>query len=339
MGPMKTKTTLLSGYTSSTSSPRLRELVRDRMRARHFSLRTERTYWHWIKRFIFFHGKRHPADMGAPEVEAFLSHLAVDLKVAAATQNLALSALLFLYKDVLERDLPWLKDVVRAKKPHRLPTVLTQPEVQALLGRLDRTIYGLIARLLYGTGMRLMEGVRLRVKDLDLEQRQVTVRDGKGAKDRITVLPDVLVEPLRKQLATRRSLYLRDFAGGRAAVWLPDALARKYPRAGSDWGWQYVFVADRESTDPVTGAERRHHVNEQLVQRAVKRAARDARIAKPVSPHTLRHSFATHLLESGYDIRTVQELLGHSDVSTTMIYTHVLNRGGRGVRSPLDAVS
>lgn len=312
------------------------QLVRERLRSLHYSLRTEQTYVHWIKRFIFFHGKRHPRSMGSREIEAFLSHLAVEGKVAASTQNLALSAVLFLYKDVLAVDLPWLKDVTRAKRPQRLPTVLSREEVEALLKALKPGVPGLIVRLLYGTGMRLMEAMRLRVKDLELEARQIVVRDGKGAKDRVTVLPLGLVDPLRAQLAVRRSIYEADLAVGKACVWMPDALDRKYPGAASQWAWQYVFIAGAFSADPRTGEMRRHHVDEQLVQRAVKRAAHAARIAKPVSPHALRHSFATHLLESGYDIRTVQELLGHSDVQTTMIYTHVLNRGGRGVISPLD---
>jgi integron integrase len=312
------------------------QLVRDRVRSLHYSLRTEQTYVHWIKRFIIFHGKRHPRRMGGPEVEAFLSHLATEGRVAANTQNVALSALLFLYKDVLDIELPWLKDVTRAKRPQRLPTVLTRAEADALLKALKPGVPGLIARLLYGAGMRLMEGVRLRVKDLEFDARQVVVRDGKGGKDRVTVLPQGLLEPLRAQLAVRRSVYDADLAKGAAGVWMPDALDRKYPGASSQWLWQYVFAADEFSPDPRSGVVRRHHVDEQHVQRAVKRAAQAARIAKPVSPHTLRHSFATHLLESGYDIRTVQELLGHSDVSTTMIYTHVLNRGGRGVVSPLD---
>jgi integron integrase len=312
------------------------QVVRERLRALHYSLRTEQTYVHWIKRFIHFHGKRHPRLMGSPEVEAFLSHLAVEGRVAASTQNLALSAILFLYKDVLAVELPWLKDVTRAKRPQRLPTVLSREEVDALLKALKPGVPGLIVRLLYGTGMRLMEAMRLRVKDLELELRQIVVRDGKGAKDRVTVLPGGLVEPLRTQLAVRRSIYEADLAVGQACVWMPHALDRKYPGAASEWAWQYVFVAGEFSADPRTGEVRRHHVDEQLVQRAVKRAASAARIVKPVSPHTLRHSFATHLLEAGYDIRTVQELLGHSDVATTMIYTHVLNRGGKGVISPLD---
>jgi integron integrase len=324
--------------TAGSAKPRLLQVVREQLRARHYSLRTEDTYVHWIRRFIVFHGRRHPREMGAPEIEAFLSHLATHKNVAASTQNLALAAILFLYKDVLEQELPWLANVTRAKKPQRLPTVLTRAEVERLLAELDDAVPGLIARLLYGTGMRLMEGVRLRVKDLELDRRQILVRDGKGGKDRVTVLPDLLIEPLRAQLAVRRTVFDRDQEKGRESVWLPDALERKYPNAPREWGWQYVFAAERHSADPRSGVRRRHHVNEQLVQRAVRRAAQAADIPKPVSPHTLRHSFATHLLESGYDIRTVQELLGHADVGTTMIYTHVLNRGGRAVRSPIDAL-
>ncbi|HVU82425.1 MAG TPA: integron integrase [Rhodanobacteraceae bacterium] len=318
--------------------PKLLDQVRARCRSLHYSLRTEDTYIHWIKRFILFHGKRHPRDMGSVEVEQFLTHLATQRNVSASTQNLALSAILFLYREVLERKLSWVDDVTRAKKPQRLPTVLTRKHVDAVLDALEPGVPALVVRLLYGTGMRLMEGVRLRVKDVELERREIIVRDGKGGKDRVTMLPEALVEPLRAQLAHRRKIFEQDFREGRADVWLPGALARKYPHAPREWGWQYLFVADRLSADPRSGAVRRHHLNEQQVQRVVKAAAALVRIAKPVSPHTLRHSFATHLLESGYDIRTVQELLGHADVSTTMIYTHVLNRGGRGVRSPLDAL-
>lgn len=318
--------------------PKLLDEVRTVLRTRHFSLRTEETYLHWIKRFILFHGKRHPRDMGAGEVQTFLSSLAVEQNVASSTQNLALSAILFLYREVLGVELPWLQGVVRAKKPQRLPTVLARAEVQRLLAELPADEVGLIARLLYGTGMRLMEGARLRVKDVDLSRSEIVVRDGKGGKDRVTMLPAALVEPLRAHLAVRRTVFEQDQANGRAAVWLPDALSRKYPQAAHEWGWQYVFAAAEFSRDPRSDAIRRHHVNEQRVQRVVREAARRAAISKPVSPHVLRHSFATHLLESGYDIRTVQELLGHSDVSTTMIYTHVLNRGGKGVRSPLDAL-
>jgi len=318
-----------------THRPGLLEKVREKLRLRHYSLRTEEAYLGWIKRFVLFHGKRHPREMGAEEVEAFLSDLAVRRNVSAATQNQALAALLFLYKEVLGIQLPWLDGVARAKRPQHLPTVLTARETGALLERMEGTL-GLVARLLYGTGMRLLEGLRLRVKDVDFDLRQVAVRDGKGSKDRVTMLPAALVEPLRAHLAKVKALHEEDLGRGFGEVWLPDALAVKYPNAPKQWGWQYVFPAASFSTDPRSGARRRHHVQEQAVQRAVRAAALAAGLPKPVSPHTLRHSFATHLLESGYDIRTVQELLGHKDVATTMIYTHVLNRGGRGVVSPLD---
>jgi integron integrase len=291
----------------------------------------------WIRRFIHFHGKRHPRELGPAEVEAFLTHLAVTLTVAASTQNQALAAILFLYQQVLELELPWLDDVTRAKKPQRLPTVLTRREVEALLAEVHGT-NGLIVRLLYGTGMRLLEALRLRVKDVELAKAQIVVRDGKGGKDRITVLPESLMPVLSEHLSLRRQLFERDSAAGRAQVWMPDALARKYPGEQVGWAWQYIFAARDFSSDPRGGQIRRHHVSDQAIQREVKQAAAKARISKPVSPHVLRHSFATHLLESGYDIRTIQELLGHSDVATTMIYTHVLNRGGRGVRSPLDVL-
>jgi integron integrase len=315
---------------------RLLETVRGCLRALHYSLRTEETYLHWIKRFIRFHGKRHPRELGAPEVAAFLSHLATEAHVAAATQNLALAAILFLYKEVLAVDLPWLKDVTRAKKPQRLPTVLTVGEVNALLANLHDDDAGLVARLLYGTGMRLMEALRLRVKDVEFARGQITVREGKGGKDRVTVLPTQLVAPLRAHLDQRQVVFDRDAVAGKASVWLPDALARKYPTAETEWGWQYVFADDHHSRDPRSGVMRRHHLSDKVVQRAVRNAAHRAKLLRHVTPHVLRHSFATHLLEGGYDIRTVQELLGHSDVSTTMIYTHVLNRGGKGVISPLD---
>lgn len=315
--------------------PKLLDQVRDRIRVKHYSIRTETQYVQWVKRFILFHGKRHPKDLGAAEVGDFLTHLAVDGNVSASTQNQALSALLFLYREVLGVELPWLDDVVRAKKPQRLPTVLTRAEVALVLERMDGN-YSLMARLLYGTGMRLMECCRLRVKDIDFGRREILIREGKGAKDRVTMLPETLILPLQEHLSKRRRLYQDDSAKGMAEVFLPDALARKYPHAANEWAWQYVFPSGSYSVDPRSGRERRHHVDEKLLQRAMKKAVAASGIAKLATPHTLRHSFATHLLEGGYDIRTVQELLGHSDVSTTMIYTHVLNKGGRGVVSPLD---
>jgi integron integrase len=315
--------------------PRLLDQVRARIRFKHYSLRTEQAYVDWIKRFIRFHGNRHPSALSASDVEHFLTHLATELNVAASTQNQAQSALLFLYREVLVHDLRWLDGVVRAKAPSRLPTVLTRSQVARLLDAFRGT-HRLVAELLYGTGMRILEAVRLRVKDLDLERREIVVRDGKGAKDRVTMLPARLIGPLRRQLRESERLHAMDLRDGCGAVWLPFALERKYPNACRDWAWQYVFPADRRSVDPRSGIERRHHVSDQSVQRAMREALRRTGIAKPATPHTLRHSFATHLLEAGHDIRTVQELLGHSDVSTTMIYTHVLNRGGRGVVSPLD---
>lgn len=320
---------------NTNTPPKLLDQVRDRIRTKHYSLRTETQYVQWIRRFILFHGKRHPQEMGAVEVEAFLTHLAVTGKVSASTQNQALSALLFLYKEILSIDLPWLNEIVRAKQPQRLPTVLTRTEVQAILVRMSGT-YGLMANLLYGTGMRLMECVRLRVKDVDFERREILIRDGKGAKDRITMLPESLADPLQAHLLHRRTLFDDDSRLGKASVYLPDALARKYPNAATEWAWQYIFPSGSFSIDPRTGAERRHHIDEKLLQRAMKKAVQASGITKLATPHTLRHSFATHLLDSGYDIRTIQELLGHKDVHTTMIYTHVLNKGGRGVRSPLD---
>ena len=315
--------------------PRLLVLVREAIRRRHYSRRTAQAYVHWVKRFVYFHGKRHPREMGEAEVTAFLYDLASARNVAGGTQNQALSALLFLYKEVLGKDLAWLDGLVRAKRPPRLPTVLTRAEVEALLAQLTGVRW-LVASLLYGAGLRLMECLRLRVKDVDLEYRQILVRDGKGEKDRVTMLPERLVEPLRAHLQRVRGLHARDLKEGFGEVNLPYALARKYPRAGREWAWQFVFPSKHRSADPGDGAIRRHHQHESVPQRAVHDAVRAAGIAKHASCHTLRHSFATHLLESGYDIRTVQELLGHSDVSTTMIYTHVLNKGGRGVKSPLD---
>ena len=320
---------------AAPNPPKLLDQVRDKIRVKHYSIRTETQYLQWIKRFILFHGKRHPKDMDAIEVEAFLTNLAVEGSVSASTQNQALSALLFLYREVLGINLPWMDTMVRAKKSQRLPVVLTRAEVALVLERMDGG-YGLMARLLYGTGMRLMECVRLRVKDVDFAQRVILIRDGKGAKDRVTMLPDVLMQILQEHLVKRRQLYEDDLAKDRAEVFLPDALARKYPNAANGWAWQYMFSSGSYSVDPRSGRNRRHHIDEKLLQRAMKRAVAASGVVKLATPHTLRHSFATHLLESGYDIRTVQELLGHSDVSTTMIYTHVLNKGGRGVVSPLD---
>lgn len=315
--------------------PGLLEVAKQSIRTKHYSIRTEEVYLGWMRRFIRFHQMRHPRGMGAVEVQQFLSHLAVDGDVAASTQNQALSALLYLYKEVLGIDLPWLNEVTRAKKPKKLPVVLTRTEIASLMLQAEGEM-GLLIRLLYGTGMRLLEACRLRVKDVDLERREIIVRDGKGAKDRVTMLPESLVQPIVQQIQRTTEWFARDRAEGLAGVYLPNALARKYPDAPFDLGWQYVFPADRPSEDPRTGAKRRHHVDEKRVQRAVKQARERTGIVKIVTPHTLRHSFATHLLESGYDIRTVQELLGHADVATTMIYTHVLNRGGLAVRSPLD---
>ena len=319
-----------------TPAPRLLDQARDRLRLKHYSIRTEQAYLGWIRRFILFHGKRHPVEMGKAEVESFLTALAVERNVAAATQGQALAAILFLYQEVLDQPLPWLDEVTRAKRPARLPTVLSQPEVAALLSAIDDPELALVARLLYGTGMRLMEAVRLRVKDVDFARREITVREGKGNKDRVTMLPQSLAEPLRAKVAVRQQQHRQDLADGRGTVYLPHALAQKYPSAPTAFGWQYVFAAPAFSRDPRSDAVQRHHLDEQRIQRAIKRAADHSGLHKPVSPHTLRHSFATHLLESGQDIRTVQELLGHKDVSTTMIYTHVLNRGGFGVLSPLD---
>lgn len=318
--------------------PRLLDQARDRMRVKHYSIRTEQAYLGWIKRYILFHGKQHPLTLAASDVERFLSHLAVEGKVAASTQNQALAAVLFLYKEVLDQPLPWLDDLTRAKRPERLPVVLTVGETLLLLAHISG-VTGLMARLLYGTGMRLMECVRLRVKDIDFERQQITVRDGKGLKDRVTMLPNSLAEPLLKHLEQVRTLHNEDVASGYGEVYLPYALERKYPQAGQSWSWQYVFPARSFSVDPRSGITRRHHVDEKALQRAMKQAVRDAGLTKLATPHTLRHSFATHLLESGYDIRTIQELLGHKDVATTMIYTHVLNKGGKGVLSPLDRLS
>lgn len=319
----------------AAQAPRLMDQMRDAIRRAHYSLRTEKSYLHWVRRYILFHGKRHPREMGAVEVTAFLTSLAVDRQVSASTQNQAKAAVLFLYKQVLNVRLPWLDGIAQAKRQRRLPVVLTHGEVRQLLDQMDG-VMGLVAQVLFGTGMRLMEVLRLRVKDLDFERLEVIVREGKGGKDRVTMLPQSLVPALKIHLEKVKALHQRDLALGKGMVELPHAYGLKAPNAAKAWGWQWVFPSGKFSVDPRTGIERRHHLYPESVQRAIRRAAQAAEIAKPVSPHTLRHSFATHLLYAGHDIRTVQELLGHKEVETTMIYTHVLNRGGRGVPSPLD---
>ena len=316
---------------------RLLDQVREKIRLKHYSYRTEQQYVAWIRRYIVHHDKRHPRDLGVGHVEAFLSHLAIDRSVAASTQNQALAAILFLYRHVLQIDLPWLSNVVRSKRPQRLPVVLTRDEVRSVLAHLEGEI-SLIGSLLYGSGLRLLEALRLRVQDIDIPRTQIVVHDGKGAKDRITMLPASLVEPLRVHLARVRERHVVAVAQGYGGVELPDALARKYPRAHIDWIWQYVFPARTPSVDQRSGLRRRHHIAPRLMQWHMQNAVRRSHLGKPASCHTLRHCFATHLLESGADIRTVQELLGHSDVKTTMIYTHVLNRGGLGSISPLDRI-
>ena len=320
------------------SQPKLLEQVRDAIRARHYSLRTEEAYVRWVKRFILFHDKRHPRDMGLQEVQQFLTHLAVEGHVAASTQSQALSALLFLYQQVLKQDIGWIEEVVRAKQPQRMPVVLTPDEVAAVLRQLGGTPW-IMATLLYGAGLRLMECVRLRVKDVDFAYHQIVVRDGKGQKDRVTMLPQQVKDPLQQHLQAVKQLHEADLQAGAGHVYLPYALERKYPNAQREWIWQYVFPATKLSQDPRTGLIRRHHAHRLVLQRAVQAAVRQAKLPKPASCHAFRHSFATHLLEAGYDIRTVQDLLGHKDVSTTMIYTHVLNRGGRGVKSPADLLA
>lgn len=325
----------LSGGPAAAREPRLLEQVRGRMRLKHYSLRTEQAYLYWIRRYIRAWLPRHPRELDGAAVEAFLTRLATRDHVAASTQNQALSALLFLYREVLGVDLPWMENVVRARRPQRLPVVLSRAQVASLLQKLAGR-EALMAGLLYGSGLRLMECVRLRVKDVGLERNELVVRDGKGGKDRMTVLPGALKEALARQLAEVRLLHARDLACGHGRVYLPHALARKYPSAAAELAWQYVFPATRLSEDPRDGVRRRHHVDEKVLQKAVRRAALECGFDRPATPHTLRHCFATHLLESGADIRTVQELLGHKDVATTQIYTHVLNRGALGVLSPLD---
>jgi integron integrase len=314
---------------------KLLDQVRDTIRLKHYSYRTEESYVQWIRRYILFHGKRHPLEMGSAEIEAFLTDLAVNQQVAASTQNQALSALLFLYRAVLKQELDMSIDAVRAKRSRYLPTVLTREEVFAVIQNLPG-VHQLFVQVLYGSGLRLTEGLQLRVKDVDFAQRQILVRDGKGKESRVTMLPSSLIDPLKHQLEKAKAIHQQDLDKGLGSVYLPFALERKYPRADRQWIWQFVFPSDRFSQDPRSGVTRRHHLHETGIQRSIKLAVQLAGIQKRVGCHTFRHSFATHLLQNGYDIRTVQELLGHKDVKTTMIYTHVLNRGGKGVRSPLD---
>lgn len=328
---------MLRENTPRQGQPKLLDQLREALRSRHYSRRTEQTYCHWVKRYVHFHNVRHPAEMAEPEINAFLTHLAVKGKVAASTQNQALSALLFLYRHVLGREVGDLGEVIRARKPKRLPVVMTREEVKAVLANLSGDKW-LMASVMYGAGLRLMECLRLRVQDIDFSRNEIFVRDGKGAKDRITMLPESLKAPLQEHLKTVKAIHERDLADGWGRVLLPDALDRKYPNAPKEWRWQWVFPQENRWKNTKTGEEGRHHVHETILQRAVKEAVRKAGIVKHAGCHTFRHSFATHLLESGYDIRTIQELLGHKDVSTTMIYTHVLNKGGHGVRSPMDGL-
>jgi len=319
----------------SQDPPKLLDRMRDAIRLRHYSTRTEEIYIGWARRYILFHNKRHPKDMGAKEVQEFLSHLALTKKVAASTQNQAKAALLFLYQDVLQIQLPWLDQIITAKLPQRLPVVLTTVEVRRLLNSMSGTM-GLFASLLYGSGMRLQEGLQLRVKDVEFSRREIVVRGGKGSKDRITVLPENLILPLQAHLTKVKALHERDIDAGFGEAFIPDIAEQKYPKDARTWGWQFVFPAAARTADPQSGVERRHPVLGSSVQRAVREAGKLARLEKSVTPHVLRHSFATHLLQAGHDIRTVQELLGHADVATTMIYTHVLNIDGDVIKSPLD---
>ena len=315
--------------------PKLMDQLSQALRARHYSRRTEKAYGHWVKRYIYFHKIRHPAEMAEPEINAFLTHLAVKGKVSASTQNQALSALLFLYRHVLNREVGELDEVIRARKSNHLPVVMTREEVKAVISELEGT-NRVVASLLYGAGLRLLECLRLRVQDIDFSLNQITVRDGKGNKDRLTMLPEVLKSPLTEHLVRARTIHERDLADGYGRVNMPHALERKYPNASAEWRWQFVFPQEHRWTNQDTGDQGRHHIHESIIQKAMKRAVRQVGLQKKATCHTLRHSFATHLLEDGHDIRTVQELLGHKDVKTTMVYTHVLNRGGRGVRSPMD---
>ena len=324
-----------SSYYTMNKQPKLLDIVRNKIRLKHYSIRTEEAYVFWIKRYIYFHNKRHPKDMGRTEIEAFLTDLAVNGEVAASTQNQAFSALLFLYEKVLNKSAFKNIDALRAKKPQRLPTVLTFDETMEIIDSITG-IFQLIVKLLYGCGLRGIECVRLRIKDIDFEMNQIVVRNGKGQKDRVTMLPEDVKFALKEHLKYVRKLHEKDLSQGFGSVYLPNALAKKYKNAPKEWGWQYVFPSKTLSVDPRSGVKRRHHIHLDSLSKAIKRAARISGVKKTVSSHVFRHSFATHLLEDGYDIRTIQELLGHKNVNTTMIYTHVLNKGGRAVRSPLD---
>lgn len=328
-------TTVQPTTAAVASSPKLLDRVRWQLRVKHYSIRTEQAYVDWIRRFILFHDKRHPNELGEKEISEFLSHLAVEKNVSASTQNQALSALLFLYQQVLDHKLPFIDQIERTKRPAKVPVVFTRAEAQKVIAQLSGD-HRLMTELLYGSGLRLMECLRLRIKDVDFGYNQITVRDGKGQRDRVTIMPSRLKRRLRLQLEKVRAIHRADLANGHGRVYLPFALERKYRNANRSWVWQYVFPADRLSVDPRSGETRRHHANEKTLQNAVRGAIRQTDVAKAASCHTFRHSFATHLLETGCDIRNVQELLGHKDVSTTMIYTHVLNRPGLGIRSPLD---
>ena len=332
---MNTQVPFIVPNPTNAHKPKLLDMVTQVIRTKHFSIRTEEAYTGWIKRYILFHNKRHPRDMGESEVSSFLSSLATKNKVSASTQNQALSAIVFLYKNVIKKDLGMFTNIEKAKRPKRLPIVFSKIEAQKILSKL-RDEKWIMVSLLYGAGLRLMDCLRLRVKDIDFDYKQITVRNGKGNKDRVTILPETVINPLKNHLLNVKELHNNDLKQGYGSVYIPPALSRKYPHADKELGWQYVFPAKNRSIDPRTDIVRRHHFSEASLHKTVKQAIKDAGIIKPGSCHTFRHSFATHLLENGYDIRTVQELLGHSDVSTTMIYTHVLNKGGHGVKSPLD---
>lgn len=327
----------MANSTASAHTPRLIDSIRQVLRVHHYSISTERSYIQWIKRFIYFNNKRHPKEMGVDEITAYLTHLAVNRRVSPSTQNQALNALLFLYKRVLKIELPLMDSVVRAKRTKRLPVVFTRQEIKALLAQFDGTRW-LVFSMMYGCGFRILECLRLRVKDIDFHYKQIFVRDAKGGKDRVTLLPESLIESLHTHLTRVKELHENDLSSGFGCVYLPHALERKYPNDCTEWGWQFLFPSSNISIDPRSKIRRRHHIYEKTLQRAIKQAIRNAGIIKPASSHTLRHSFATHLLEDGYDIRTVQELLGHKDVKTTQIYTHVMGKGCNGVKSPLERI-